>query len=364
MENGKTNPRILFISAHAPTEQYPQAGQKIALANLQTYQAQSVKIDVVIVANKQEISVATDLKNLCPDNLYTYPLSKYKKIYRCIIGCQLPFKFTNRYHPPVAEYIYKLLSEKDYDIVHFEYSHAAVYLHLILNHPRYRPQTQLIISIHDIVTQSALRQSIKLPILGIETARIFKYEKLIYSQTSQIWVLSKKDRDILTSLFSISADKITVKPPKLSFFIDTIQRNINTIKPKTLMFWGAMNRPENEQAVLFFIDNCFQKILKKDQEYKLYIVGSQPSERLRSRANPNIIVTGFVADPSAYFAMVEWGIVPLITGAGIKLKTLEMLAAGIPVISTSVGAEGIDTSVKNLTINDHIPEWVNLIISA
>lgn len=355
--------KILFISAHAPTNNYPQAGQKIAFNHLQAYQTSHQQVDIIVVANREEIAAATDIFN--PANLFTYPLTKPNKIYRCLVDWRFPFKFTTRYHHQVLKYIQKLCIYNHYNTIHFEYSHAAVYLHWMRNYfAKYPTQSRpnIVISIHDIIVQSSLRQSAQFPLLGIETARIFQYEKSIYSQANQLWVLSTKDRDILTSLYSISPQKILIKPPPLSNFINQVKRHPSTIKPKTLMFWGAMNRLENEQAVLTFIHQCFQQILQQDGEYKLYIVGSQPSERLRSRANGNIIITGFVADPTPYFAMVEWGIVPLITGAGIKLKTLEMLAAGIPVISTSIGAEGIDTLNSNLIVNDNIPDWINLII--
>jgi len=54
-------PKILFISAHAPTNLYPQAGQKIALCNLNKYHVDNTRVDIVVIANKVEINAATDL---------------------------------------------------------------------------------------------------------------------------------------------------------------------------------------------------------------------------------------------------------------------------------------------------------------
>lgn len=125
-----------------------------------------------------------------------------------------------------------------------------------------------------------------------------------------------------------------------------------------------MNRPENEQAVIYFTQKCFTKLLEIDSEYKLYVVGSNPSAKiinLQNNNNNNIIVTGFVEDPTPYFEKAAIGIVPLLQGAGIKLKTLEMLAAGLPVISTNIGAEGLELS-ENMFVNDHLDQWLNLII--
>ncbi|MEO1185016.1 MAG: glycosyltransferase family 4 protein [Cyanobacteria bacterium J06636_27] len=175
-----------------------------------------------------------------------------------------------------------------------------------------------------------------------------------------MWTLSKKDRNILTSLFAIPEKNIIVKPPQLSEFVSKIKRNLEKIENKSLLFWAAMNRPENEQAAINFIQNCFTDLLKIDPEYKLYIVGSNPSLKIKQLESENIIVTGFIEDPSDFFEKAQIGIVPLLQGAGIKLKTLEMMQAGLPVISTSIGAEGIENST-NIFVNDNFGDWLNII---
>lgn len=350
--------KILFISAHAPTNLYPQAGQKIALSNLNKYYTNNT-IDIVVIANKIEINAASDLVDKYEPHLFTYPLAKSDKIINCLTNLAIPFKFSTRYQPAVIHKLQKLLINNTYDTIHFEYSHAAVYLNIVktLINSDY---TRIVISIHDIVSQSFLRKSENNLILGIEVARLFKFEKKIYSNVDELWVLSAKDRNILTSLFTIPEDKIIIKPPKLSDFIYQIERNVDKIENKSLLFWAAMNRAENEQAAITFIQKCFNRLIKIDSEYKLYIVGSNPSPKIKKFASENIIVTGFIENPTSFFEKAAIGIVPLLQGAGIKLKTLEMLKAGLPVISTSVGAEGIEYK-ENLFINDNFDEWVNII---
>ena len=354
--------RCLFICAHAPTRLYPQAGQRIALDHLEEYAAIATEIDIVVIANQTEITAASDLfekfgKN---KNIYNYPLSKLTKIKNCLQHIYIPFKFSTRLQSEVGEKIQELLTQYEYDIIHFEYSHSAVYLELLqrLINPQ---RTQIIISIHDIVSHSFLRKSVNNLLLGIEVSRLFRYEKILYSGANKLWTLSQKDCDLLTSLFTIPSNKIIIKPPKLSKFINRVHRVPEKVEPKTLLFWAAMNRPENEQGILKFIKKCFRKIKTKYPDFKLYIVGYKPSEKILRLADQNIIVTGFVEDPTPFFEKAEIGIVPLLEGAGIKLKTLEMLHVGLPIISTAVGAEGIDAKNKVLQINDNFDEWIHLI---
>ena len=352
---------ILFISAHAPTNEYPQAGQKIAFRYLEEYASYGT-VDVVVIANQAEIIAAKDLREKFSDRLYTYPLSQLNKISACLTSFQIPFKFSSRRQTAVIKKLQELLKQNTYDIIHFEYSHAAVYLDFIKQQINLK-HTKTVISIHDVVSQSFLRKAERNFLLGIEVARIFTYEKTLYSTANELWVLSNKDRDILTSLFSIPQERIIVKPPQLSNFIYQIKRYPEKIEKKSLLFWAAMNRPENEQAILTFVDNCFYKLRQKDPEFKLYIVGSSPTKKVLALKSDNIIITGFVEAPTAFFDKAEIGIVPLLKGAGIKLKTLEMLEAGLPVITTSVGAEGVDFTGKKLLVNDNFDEWVNLILN-
>ncbi|MBW4446589.1 MAG: glycosyltransferase [Spirirestis rafaelensis WJT71-NPBG6] len=183
------------------------------------------------------------------DRLYTYPLSKLNKLHACLTSFQIPFKFSSRWQTAVIKNLQELLKQNTYNIIHFEYSHAAVYLDFIKQQVN-STQTKTVISIHDVVSQSFLRKAESNFILGIELARVFHYEKTLYSTANELWVLSKKDRDILTSLFSIPEEKVIVKPPKFSKFIYQVKRHSEKIEKKSLLFWGAMNRPENEEAIL------------------------------------------------------------------------------------------------------------------
>ncbi|OUL28827.1 glycosyltransferase family 4 protein [Nostoc sp. 106C] len=352
--------KILFICAHAPTEIYPQAGQKIALRHLKNYISTGVNVDVLVIANQIEITTATDLFSLVGINVYTYPIKRINKIISCLSHFYVPFKFATRWQNAVLEKLLELLQNNHYDVIHFEYSHAAVYFEYVKQLISLQ-STKTIISIHDIIFQSFLRKAENNLLFGIEAARLFSYERTLYYSVNELWVLSKKDRDILNSLFSIPEAKIFIKPPKISSFVYQVQRHPAKIEKKSLLFWAAMNRPENEQAILIFINKCFRPLQQQDPKFKLYIVGASPSKKVLALASQQIMIAGFVENPTPYFEKAEVGIVPLLQGAGIKLKTLEMLEAGLPVIATTVGSEGVDAIDKNLLVNDNFDEWLSLL---
>ncbi len=110
-----------------------------------------------------------------------------------------------------------------------------------------------------------------------------------------------------------------------------------------LMYIGSMDWYPNEDAVFFFANEVLPKIHKKLPNVTFSAVGSNPSMRLQKLANNRqIIVTGRVPEIKPYFAQTTVFVVPLRIGSGTRLKILEALAMGKAVVSTSVGAEGLD----------------------
>lgn len=114
---------------------------------------------------------------------------------------------------------------------------------------------------------------------------------------------------------------------------------------KDLLFVGGFNHPPNIDAVLWFAQKIFPKILKQYPDIRWYIVGSNPTEEVTQLADEHIVVTGFVPDEELerYYRTCRLTVVPLRYGAGVKGKVIESIFYHCPMITTSVGAEGIST---------------------
>ncbi|MDD9973949.1 MAG: glycosyltransferase family 4 protein, partial [Candidatus Poribacteria bacterium] len=99
----------------------------------------------------------------------------------------------------------------------------------------------------------------------------------------------------------------------------------------------------NEDAVSFFADEVLPQIHAEVPEVKFSIVGGNPSAHVKKLAEKEgIVVTGRVPEIKPYFAETTVFVVPLRIGSGTRLKILEALAMGKAIVSTSVGAEGLD----------------------
>ena len=94
-------------------------------------------------------------------------------------------------------------------------------------------------------------------------------------------------------------------------------------------------------------------ILKKFPQTQFFIVGKNPSDELKQYENKNITVTGYVDDIMPWINKAQVFIVPLFSGGGIRIKILEAMAMGKVIISTSLGAEGLEVeNEKHLVIAD------------
>lgn len=123
-----------------------------------------------------------------------------------------------------------------------------------------------------------------------------------------------------------------------------------------IVFYGAMNRMENYESAIWFIEHVMNKI---PERYKFIVVGANPPVKLLNYKNNRIIVTGYVEDVSKYFEDCYCMVCPLLYGAGIKIKVIEAMSLGIPVLSNSIGIEGIPAKdgveyIHCETANDYV----------
>lgn len=134
-------------------------------------------------------------------------------------------------------------------------------------------------------------------------------------------------------------------------------------EPFTMVFTGAMGYVPNHDGMLYFLDEVFPLIRERIPEAKVYIVGSKPPAVLRKHQSESVIITGFVDDVRPYIDRASVFIVPLKMGSGTRLKVVEALSMQKPVISTSIGCEGIEVlDGKHLLVRDTPEQFAEAVI--
>lgn len=154
----------------------------------------------------------------------------------------------------------------------------------------------------------------------------------------QIVVNNFKDADLLTKN-GIEKKKIFTSSVYFENY-SFVKRDSTTggETRKDILFYGAMHRDENHISAMWFIENVMPLL---PEEFRFVVVGARPQKELLAMQNDRIRVIGFVEDISDYFASCFCLSAPLMLGAGIKVKILEAMSAGVPVLTNAIGIEGI-----------------------
>lgn len=125
----------------------------------------------------------------------------------------------------------------------------------------------------------------------------------------------------------------------------------------SLVYVGTLTWEANIEGLIWFVNGCWSPLKQQFPDLKLYIIGKYPDARLLAlaEANADIIITGFVQDLETYFTKCKVNIIPLRFGSGMKVKTINGLCRGIPMVCTTIGAEGLQVQhEKDILITDDV----------
>jgi len=152
--------------------------------------------------------------------------------------------------------------------------------------------------------------------------------------------------------------------PMNAFHTFTEDAESNLEHRKNILFVGGFGHPPNQDGAIWFIENVWPIILLKHPDIKLYLVGSNPTEVVKNLASDSIVVTGFVSDDelSIYYREAKVAIAPLLYGAGVKGKVVEAMRFGIPIVTTSTGAQGLTEDPEILAVTDDpicYADWIS-----
>ncbi|MGL5083351.1 MAG: glycosyltransferase [Microcoleaceae cyanobacterium] len=189
---------------------------------------------------------------------------------------------------------------------------------------------------------------------NLDSHRIAYYQKQCIANVGMTFVCSEVERQRLGATPQISvipnvANSFTT-PPKLSLKATS-----------NLLFVGNLSVPANIDAILYFVEHIWPRILNKKSSCELVIVGLNPSPQILQLANQNSIkLYANVPDLKPMYQNATVAIVPLRFGAGTKIKVLEAFGFGVPVVSTSIGAEGLSVyNGQHLIITDAPDEFAD-----
>ncbi len=181
-------------------------------------------------------------------------------------------------------------------------------------------------------------RGVRRPALAAEALR---YRRNVAAQLARFDLVVAVSRGDAEAFEELGAQRVEVVPNGANF--EGTEARPPAAGPPTLLFTGSLDHPPNREAALWLGHKIWPLVAGKLPDARLVIAGRGPNEQLRRLLDdPRIEVTGPVPDMRPYFEAATAVAAPLRSGGGTRLKILEALAAGRPVVSTSVGAEGLE----------------------
>ena len=204
-----------------------------------------------------------------------------------------------------------------------------------------RPELPIIIDsvdVHFLRELRGARYSANSRRATLKAWRTKRRELGVYAQADLVLTVTENDRaEILGEL-----------PNARVALIPNIHEVRNTApalaerRPRSLLFVGGFAHPPNVDAMLFFCHDILDLVRRRLGQVELTIVGAQPPREIAALAGDGVVIAGWVPDLTPYLDSHCVGIAPLRFGAGMKGKIGQSLASGLPVVTTTVGAEGMD----------------------
>lgn len=351
--------RILFLTQVFP---FPlDAGPKIRAYYVLRHLAQRHEITLIsFVRANDRPEAAAHLREFCTA-VHTVPMPRSKlldgmHLMRSLVNGQ-PFIIARDSVATMRQRLARVLQAATFDVIHADQLWMAPYALWARHHAQVSAKPQLVLDQHNAVylipqrLVEAETNLLKHRILTLESRKLIRYEVDTCRQFDNVvWVTHD---DYAAVQQQVSAGKPIPNAGVIPICgapsdVPMIQRRAEL---QRITFLGGLHYPPNAKGILWFAQEVFPQILAEVPAALLTVIGKAPPQKLHTLGIPrqNLEVTGFVADPQPYLRETAAFIVPLQAGGGMRVKILDAWQWGLPIVSTRVGAEGI-----NLCANKHI----------
>ena len=282
-----------------------------------------------------------------------------EKIMRGLFG-HWPLPVVNYTSPDMEKAVRTIANGPTFDLVHLDSIHMAAYVPLL-------PGARIVYNWHNIESELMSRyaegiSSLARKIYGHLTARrLAVLEKELLQTAFGHLVCSQREKDKLLEIAPKARVAVIENGVDAGAFPAVTGSGAGR---KRLVYVGSMSYHANIDAAVWFTRTIWPEIHRRFPDWKLSLVGSNPAPPVLELRGESIEVTGTVPSVAPFYEDALAAIVPLRTGGGTRLKILEAMAAGVPVISSTLGAEGLAVSPgDDILIADREQTWVEALTS-
>ncbi|TVQ11817.1 MAG: glycosyltransferase [Bacteroidetes bacterium] len=323
-------------------------GHEITILGMNTskhyFDLNDIPLEIKEVISFREVAVDTDLS--------------FFAALKNLLLSDKPYNAERFFNSEFNNKLKQLLQEKEFDIIQLEGLYLAFYIKTI------RRYSKAVISLrahnieHEIWERNAVQEKspLKKIYLRILARRIRKFKLKILNQYDLLIPITKRD----ATQFEMFGNKKPCLVVPAGYDTSRLQPQSHKINFPSVFFIGTLDWFPNQEGLVWFIDKVWPKVLELHPGLVFHVAGRNAPEWIISRfkKSSNINFLGEIDDAHKYITENAVMIAPLFSGSGMRVKIIEGMALGKTIVTTTIGAEGIDVSPgENILIEDHEHEF-------
>jgi glycosyltransferase involved in cell wall biosynthesis len=260
-----------------------------------------------------------------------------------------------------ASRLVQLLKENDYDIVQVESIFLAVYVGLIRQHSK----AKIVLREHNVEyliwqrMAASCKNILKKKYLSLLAHRLRQFETGMINSYDAILPITAED----ASMLKADGCKLPLLVTPLGLDVQKYSSFANRESDFSVFHLGSMDWMPNVEGIDWLVREVLPSLRNSGSEIMVYLAGKNMPARLKALQNKNLRVEDAISDAVKYMSGKTVMIVPLLSGSGMRVKIIEGMAMGKTIITTTIGAEGIEcTHLENIIIADSPAEFTRWIL--
>lgn len=343
----------------------PHDGGAIAMYNTIKYlQKAGNQVTVVSLNTNKHYQNPENIKDICT-SVHAVDINTDIRVFKAMFNLfkPIPYNVERFISKKFSQKLREVLQNEKFDVVHIEGTFVAWYIDIIRRYTKI-PVFLRAHNVEYLIWERLYKNAPRNPqaqYIRYLAKKLKRFEEKYFNKFDGIMAITKDDAVRMQETLKVNVP-IEVIPAGVDFASFTLNPEIETLS-NSLFIFGSLDWMPNVEAVLWFYYQVFPLLKAEFPDITLYIGGKNPPEEiLRLHDDKTVFVYANVPSARDFMQSFEIMLVPLLSGGGMRIKIIEAMAMGKVIISTSIGAEGIEyTPNKDILIANTPQEFVNQI---
>jgi polysaccharide biosynthesis protein PslH len=345
--------KVLLLTQVLPYP--PDSGPKVKTFYVLKYLSKHHEVTLASFVRGDQTEHVRMLEPYC-QAIYTVPMRRslvrnVTALFKSLFGNN-PWMMARDDIKEMRNLVDQLAGQEKFEVVHADQLNMAQYALRVPNAKRVLDAHNALWVLYQRLALT-MRFGLRRWLLERDWRLLKNYEGKLCREFDQVLTVSEEDKISFEAAMGGKKREIHVIP--IAVDTDELLPVLRNKDASHIIHIGTMYWPPNIDGMMWFLENVFPQICVKRPGTVCDIIGARPPQQLidYSKNYPGVNVTGYVVDPTSYLQQAALMIVPLRAGGGMRVKILNALAQALPIVSTTLGCEGIQVEhERDLLIAD------------